>query len=150
MEGILYKVPMGECDADGRSVRLGSCRLIVQWPAGFDQPYVANELDRLGVAKELIQTRGGSYSPPWLSSRDIRLTRGSGPSIQRPVARDGRIVMGKAEAIRAEMIGLFEDFQGPVIKAMRRRTEEMSEVLKKDRESGGSYEAVVRLSQLGQ
>lgn len=48
------------------------------------------------------------------------------------------------------MVGLFGDFQGPVIKAMRERSEEMSEVLKKDRESGGSYDAVVRLSQLGQ
>ena len=60
MEGILFKVPMGECVGVGPSV--GSYHLIVQWPAGFDQPYVANELDRLGVAKELIQTRGGSYS----------------------------------------------------------------------------------------
>ena len=36
----------------------------VQWPAGFDQPYIANELDHLGVAKELIQIRGGASFMP--------------------------------------------------------------------------------------
>ena len=47
-----------------RSTKLGMLtRETVQWPSGFDQPYVANELDRLGVARELLQIRDGELLP---------------------------------------------------------------------------------------
>jgi len=72
-----------------------------------------------------------------------------GPNVGRRVARDGRIVEGTDESIRAEIKGLFGDINGEEIGKMREKLEEMSTVLKEDRESGGSYEAVVKLSRFG-
>ena len=71
-------------------------------------------------------------------------------NIGRRIARDNRLVVGTKEAMREEMIGLFGDMEGEVVKKMRARVEEVSVELKKDRESGGSFDAVVRLSKVGQ
>jgi len=78
-----------------------------------------------------------------------QLRHDAGANIGRKIARDGRLVEGTHEAIRAEMIGLFGDLDGEMVKKMRLKLEEMSGVLKKDRGSGGSYEARVTLSRLG-
>lgn len=47
------------------------------------------------------------------------------------------------------MTSLFSDLDSEVVRKMRSRLEEMSAVLKKDRESGQSHDAVVRLSRIG-
>ena len=47
------------------------------------------------------------------------------------------------------MTNIFGDLQGEAIKGMRVKLRNMSDVLKKDRESGASFEAIKRISQLG-
>ncbi|KAK4684627.1 hypothetical protein P7C73_g5543, partial [Tremellales sp. Uapishka_1] len=111
MESILFKVPM------------------ITWPAGFDQPYIANELDHLGVAVEILQTRGGG-------------------SIGRPVARNGTIVEGTAAAIEAEMKRLLGDTQ--LHERLRTRIQEVSGRVKENRASGESGEAVKRIAKIDQ
>ena len=59
MESILLKVPMGQFDHDFSIDRRVDATVLVVWPGGFDQPLVANELVKLGVARELIQIREG-------------------------------------------------------------------------------------------
>ena len=66
----------------------------------------------------------------------------------RPLARDGRLVKGTPETIRGEMMGLFKDLDGELAQKMRANLDEISAVLRKDRDSGGSYQSVLKLSRL--
>lgn len=59
------------------------------------------------------------------------------------------MVEGTPEAIRAEMLDLLSDLNGEMSKRIRLKMEEMSEILRKDKETGLSHEAVVGLSRLG-
>ncbi|EIW65805.1 hypothetical protein TREMEDRAFT_66174 [Tremella mesenterica DSM 1558] len=103
---------------------------MILWPAGFDQPYIANELDALGVGYELLQIR-------------------EGPNIGRPCARNGVVVRGTAEAIRGEFLLAFGDLKGGLVGRLRTRVGEVAELLREDRECGGTFKSMWELSRIG-
>ncbi|RSH95078.1 hypothetical protein EHS25_000164 [Saitozyma podzolica] len=112
LEAIMSRVPM------------------IMWPSGFDQPSIANELDTLGVARELFQIRDG-------------------PNIGRPVTRNDIGVQGTPEAIREEMLDVFGGLRGlrsDSINALRARVDEVRERVREDREVGMSHHNLMRLA----
>ncbi|ORY24189.1 hypothetical protein BCR39DRAFT_547490 [Naematelia encephala] len=120
MEGILFQVPM------------------IMWPATFDQPYISNELDKLGVAIELIQMRGG-------------------PSIGKPLARNGAMVHGTDEALDQELTSLFSEVKGVKgrteeggrVAVLRKRLTVVGEEVRVDREQGEAASQVRQLAFMG-
>ena len=100
------------------------------WPAGFDQPYIANEIDQLGCGYELLQIRAG-------------------PNVGRPCARNGVIPEGSSEALRAEFLKVFADMDSDLIRRLRTRVVEVRETILKDWATGGSHECMLELSRLG-
>ena len=100
------------------------------WPAGYDQPYIANEIDKLGCGYELLQIRRG-------------------PNVGRPCARNGIVPIDTPQALKDEFRRVFADFEGELMSKLRIRVEEVREIVAKDKESGSTRKTLVALSELG-
>lgn len=66
------------------------------------------------------------------------------------MARNGTIVKGTDEALRAEVKGYFASLDTPAHKEMRTKLEELSSLLKEDRSKGRSFEQVLEISTVNQ
>ena len=73
----------------------------------------------------------------------------SGFNVGKPLARNGAVVEGTEEALRKELLEVFGPDSKPLIDALRAKVEEVGDLLKVDRKTGGSAAAVKELAFLG-
>ncbi|ORY34558.1 hypothetical protein BCR39DRAFT_513376 [Naematelia encephala] len=103
---------------------------LIFWPSCWDQPMIANEIDKRGAGIELLQVRIGH-------------------NIGKTTAR-GVFVSGTGEAIREEMRKVLASLGGQAGKTFRNKAKQLGDEMKRDVEPGGKSWADMRaLLQLG-
>ena len=93
------------------------------WPGGWDQPFVANELDSLGVAHELVQVR-------------------TGHNVGKVTAKGVKVV-GTDEAFKEELALALSK-----LNTMRERCRTVGAAVIEDMEQGEAHRSMLRLGQL--